>query len=127
MSQSHYAKIFQTDFVTCGIVVVKYEGWGLLMFIACLSKCSGGFLYILFITLHPVTFVSVDDSTLLQHRTFSSDLSKPCLTTGESLSHYTKIYSVPEKYLVIYYPNKMRSINLHLRREYGKENVNMFR
>ena len=49
------------------------------------------------------------------------------MITGKSLSLYTKIYSVPEKYLPIYYLNRMRSIHLHLRREYGKENVNTFR
>ena len=37
-------------------------GWGLLMFLEPISKCSGRFPYIFFITLHPVTFMSVDDS-----------------------------------------------------------------
>ena len=32
----------------------------------------------------------------------SSDLRKPCLITGKSMSLYTKFYSVPEKYLDIY-------------------------
>ena len=58
------------DFVTSCVVVVKYGGWSLLMFLEPLSKCSRGFLYIFFITLHAVTFVSVDDSTLLHHRIF---------------------------------------------------------
>ena len=41
-SLSHYAKIFKTEFVTSGVVVVKYGGWDLLMFLEPLSKCSGG-------------------------------------------------------------------------------------
>ena len=45
-------------------------GWGLLMFLEPLSKCSGGFPYIFLITLHPVTFVPVDDSTLFHKRIF---------------------------------------------------------
>ena len=40
------------------------------MFLEPLSKCSRGFSYILPITLHPTTFVTVDDPTLLQHRIF---------------------------------------------------------
>ena len=35
-----------------------------------LSKCPGGFPYIFFITPHPMTFISVDDSTFLQYRIF---------------------------------------------------------
>ena len=65
-----WSKIFKNDFVTSGVIVVKYGGWGLLMFFEPFSKCSGGFPYILFITFHPVTFVSIDDSTLLHHRIF---------------------------------------------------------
>ena len=40
------------------------------MFLKPLSKCSRGLSYILLITLHPTTFVTVDDLTLLQHRIF---------------------------------------------------------
>ena len=61
-------KLSRLIFVTSGVVMVKYGGWGLLIFLEPLSKCSGGFSYIFFITLHPVTFISVDDSTLFQHR-----------------------------------------------------------
>ena len=50
--------------------MVIYRRWDLLMFLESLSKCSGGFSYIFFITLHPVTFVPVDDSTLLQYKIF---------------------------------------------------------
>ena len=56
--------------MTSGVIVVKYGGWGLLMFLEPLSKCSGGFPYILLITLHPVTFVPIDDSTLFHERIF---------------------------------------------------------
>ena len=66
----HYVKIFYTDFVIRGVIMVKYGGWGLLMFFEPLSKGSGGFPYIFLITLHPVTFVPVDDSTLFHDRIF---------------------------------------------------------
>ena len=56
--------------MTSGVKVVKYGGGGLLMFLEPLSKCSRGLSYILLITLHPTTFVTVDDPTLLQHRIF---------------------------------------------------------
>ena len=38
------------------------------MFLDPLSKCSARLSYIFFITLHSITFISVDDATLLQHR-----------------------------------------------------------
>ena len=38
------------------------------MFFEPLSKGSGGLSYILLITLHSITFVSIDDPTLFQHR-----------------------------------------------------------
>ena len=40
------------------------------MFLEPLSKCSRGLSYIFLITLHPTTFVAVDDPTLLQDRIF---------------------------------------------------------
>ena len=40
------------------------------MFFEPLSKCYRGLSYILLITLHPTTFVAVDDPILLQHRIF---------------------------------------------------------
>ena len=40
------------------------------MFLEPLSKGSGGFPYIFLITLHPVTFVHIDDSTLFHKRIF---------------------------------------------------------
>ena len=45
-------------------------GMGLLMFLEPFSKCSGEFPYIFLITLHPVTIVPVDDSTLFHKRIF---------------------------------------------------------
>ena len=56
--------------MTSGVLMVKYGGWGLLMFFEPLSKGSGGFPYIFLITLHPVTFVPIDDSTLFHKRIF---------------------------------------------------------
>ena len=43
-------------------------GMGLLVFFEPFSKSSGGLSYIFLITLHSITFVSVDDPTLFQHR-----------------------------------------------------------
>ena len=48
--------------------MVKYGRGGLLVFIEPLSKGPWGLSYIFFITLHPTTFVAVDDPTLLHHR-----------------------------------------------------------
>ena len=47
-----------------------YGGWGLLMFLEPLCKYSGRLSYIFFITIHPVTFVSLDNPTFLHHRIF---------------------------------------------------------
>ena len=52
-------------------VVVKWSkigGGGLEMFFEPLSKCSWWFTYIFIITLHPVAFKSVDDSTCVFYR-----------------------------------------------------------
>ena len=43
-------------------------GWGLLAFFEPFSKCSGRLFNIFLITFHPITFISVDDPTFLQHR-----------------------------------------------------------
>ena len=45
-------------------------GRDFLMFFEPPSKCSGEFSYILLITLHPVTFISVYDSTLFEDGIF---------------------------------------------------------
>ena len=55
-----------------------------------------------------------------------SDLRKPGLVPGESLSLSTKIDSVLEKYLSYIMTNRMRSIHMNLSTEYGRENVKIF-
>ena len=50
------------------VITDIYGGWGLLMYLEPLSKCSGRLSYIFFITLHSVTFISVDDPTFLHYR-----------------------------------------------------------
>ena len=52
--------------MTRDVIVVIDGGWDLLVFFEPLSKSSGGF-YILLITLHSITFFSIDDPTLFQH------------------------------------------------------------
>ena len=42
----HYTKIIYADCVTSDVMMATYGGWGLLMFLEPLSKCSGGFSYI---------------------------------------------------------------------------------
>ena len=49
------------------MMVIDGRG-GLLVFFEPLSKGSGGLSYILLITLHSITLVSIDDPTLFQHR-----------------------------------------------------------
>ena len=49
-SSSHYAEVIYANLMTSGVI---YGGWG--------PFC------IFFITVHPVTFISVDDPTLFQH------------------------------------------------------------
>ena len=55
-----------------------------------------------------------------------SDLRKPGLVPGKSLSLSTKIDSVIEKYLAYNMTNRMRSIHMNLATEYGRENVKIF-
>ena len=64
----HNTKILQWDLVTSGVKMVKDWGGGFEMFLEPLSKCSGWFTYIFIITLHPVAFESVDDSTSILDR-----------------------------------------------------------
>ena len=54
--------------MTSGVKMVKYGGGGLLVFSEPLTKGSRGLSYIFLITLHPATFITVDDPTLLHHR-----------------------------------------------------------
>ena len=53
--------------MTRGVIVVIDWGWGLLVLFEPLCNISGGLSYILLITLHSITFVSIDDPTLFQH------------------------------------------------------------
>ena len=53
--------------MTRDVIVVIDGGWGLLMFFEPFSKSSGGLSYILFITVHSITFTSIDDPTLFHH------------------------------------------------------------
>ena len=48
------------------VIVVIYGGWGLLMFLQPFTKSSGRLTNVLFITLHPITFILVDDTTSFQ-------------------------------------------------------------
>ena len=56
--------------MTRGVVVVIYWGRSLLIFLEPLSKCSWWLPNVFFITLHPITFVSVYDCTFLENRIF---------------------------------------------------------
>ena len=56
-----------------------------------------------------------------------SDLRKPGLVPGESLSLSIKIDSVKEKYSAYIMTNRMRSFHMKLDTEYGRENVKIFR
>ena len=55
-----------------------------------------------------------------------SDLRKPGLVPGESLSPSIKIDFVKEKYLAYNMTNRMRSFHMKLATEYGRENVKIF-
>ena len=66
-SLSTMLKFSIETWVTSGVIMVKYWGGGFEMFLEPLSKCSGWFTNVFIITLHPVTFISVDDSTSLFH------------------------------------------------------------
>ena len=59
----HYTEIFHGNIVTSGIIVVMDGGRCLEVFFEPLSKCSRGLCNVFLITLHPITFVSLYDST----------------------------------------------------------------
>ena len=59
----HYTKILYGNIMTSDVKVVIDGGRCLEMFFEPLSKCSRGLSNVFLITLHPVTFVSVYDST----------------------------------------------------------------
>ena len=57
------SKILNSDIVTSDAVMVKYWEGDLEMFLEPLSKSSRGLSNVFLLTLHPVTFVSIYDST----------------------------------------------------------------
>ena len=57
-------KIVDGNLVTTDVAMVMYGRGGFQMFLEPFPKCSWGFPNILFITVHPVTMVSIYDSTL---------------------------------------------------------------
>ena len=61
----HYTKVMYGDIVTSGVKMVIYWVRSLLMFLEPLSKCASGLSNVFLITFHPVTFVSINDPTLL--------------------------------------------------------------
>ena len=84
----HYTKIIYGDIVTSGVKMVIYMGRCLLMFFEPLSKCSWGIPNIFLITFHPVTLVSVNDSTHLLGRILIFWSNIMCLqNTGHIFSH----------------------------------------
>ena len=66
----HNVEIVDGNIVTSDVKMVKYLGRGLQMFSEPFSKSSWGLSNVLFITLHPVTLVSIDDFTFLLYRIF---------------------------------------------------------
>ena len=66
----HYTKIINGDIMTSGVSMVKYWGGCLLMFFEPLSKHPWGFSNVFLITAHPITFISIDDPTLLHDWVF---------------------------------------------------------
>ena len=67
---SHYTEILQCSSMTCCVEMVIYWGRDLQVFFKHLSKCSWRLSYVFFIILHPVTFVSVYDATVLSYMVF---------------------------------------------------------
>ena len=61
----HYTKVIYGDIVTSGVKIVIYWGRCLLMFLEPFSKCSWGLSNVFLITIHPVTFVSINDPSPL--------------------------------------------------------------
>ena len=67
---THYAKIFKWGSMTCGVAVVIYGGGGLQMLLVSLSKCFWCFTNALLITFQPITFESVNHTTLFGYVVF---------------------------------------------------------
>ena len=58
---------FSRDLVISGFIMVKYWRGALEMFLEPFYKCSRWFTNVFIIALHPVTFITVDDSTSVFH------------------------------------------------------------
>ena len=61
----HYGEIINSGVMTCDGSVVMYGGGVFQMLFKPFTKGSGWFSYILILTLHPITLVSIDDATFL--------------------------------------------------------------
>ena len=59
----HYVEIFYGEMVTSGVKMVIYRGGCLEVFFEPVSKCSWGLSNVFLTAFHPVTLVSIDDST----------------------------------------------------------------
>ena len=68
--------------------MVKYGGRGLLVFFEPLTKSSRGLSYIFIFTLHPSTFITVDDPTLLHHGVFIFGVHQEVLDGSPSLEEH---------------------------------------
>ena len=64
----HYAEVIYANHMTRDVTMVIDGGQDLLVFFEPLSKSSGGLSYILLITIHSITLVSIDNLTLFHHR-----------------------------------------------------------
>ena len=62
----YYAKVVNVDFMTWSAGMIIYRGRSLLMFLETFSKSSCWFPNVLLIALHPITTMSVHDSTFFQ-------------------------------------------------------------
>ena len=60
----HHCEVVNSGWMTWDVTMVKYRGGGFQMFLEPLSKCSSCLSYIFMITFQPVTFISVDNTTL---------------------------------------------------------------
>ena len=71
--------------MTSDVIVVIYVRWGLMIFLEPLSTYSGRLSYIFFITVHPVTFISVDDPTFFNIGSWSLGVTRRFLMVTPSL------------------------------------------
>ena len=85
-SSPNNVEIVDGNIVTTDVVVVIYGRGGFQMFLEPFSKCSWGLSNIFFITVHPVTFISVDDSTLLLDWIFVFGSHQEVLDSGASFT-----------------------------------------